>query len=376
MSCVTLHSMDKVMTITFTDSFEVNTASKRVYDDMTGFLRVPGRVARTGVQTYLRSELGLDGNPLEKVNVFRSPEEVFADGYLKSFKDADITNDHHMVDADSFKSVSVGHSTSEGYKDPEDDSFVICDLIIKDKDVIQKIESGKVELSTGYTAEYVPSKGVYNGIQYDFEQKNLKVNHVAIVDRARAGRQAKIFDSKGVAMSYQVMFDGESITVDSESTQKLIQKAFDSKQAEVLALMDAEMEAKKKADKMEAQKDEKEEELKKEKMAKDAALEELGVYKRNELIASIQSMDSEFACDADSELEIKRAFLTKTRDTDMSEKSEAYIDAAFDLALESKAKVEAKAEAVADSLENFGSIGEVTEDSANDGYLAFLRGEQ
>ncbi|MGL5729314.1 MAG: DUF2213 domain-containing protein, partial [Plesiomonas sp.] len=43
-----------------------------------GFLRVPGHVARPGIQQYLASELGLDGDPNRIVNVYRPPEEVFS----------------------------------------------------------------------------------------------------------------------------------------------------------------------------------------------------------------------------------------------------------------------------------------------------------
>ena len=34
-------------------------------------------IARTGIYKYLREELGLDGNPDDIIDVYRTPEEVF-----------------------------------------------------------------------------------------------------------------------------------------------------------------------------------------------------------------------------------------------------------------------------------------------------------
>ena len=65
----------------------------REYTD-EGFLKVPARVARTGIQEYLARELGLDGDPNRIVRVYRAPEEVFSPASLSSYDACDITNDH------------------------------------------------------------------------------------------------------------------------------------------------------------------------------------------------------------------------------------------------------------------------------------------
>ena len=105
--------------------------TKREYTD-EGFLRVPGRVARTGIQEYLASELGLDGNPNRIVNVYRPADEVFKAESLLSYDGTDITIEHPgtLVDSQNYKDVSVGVVRGSGI---EDNDFVQCDLIIKDK---------------------------------------------------------------------------------------------------------------------------------------------------------------------------------------------------------------------------------------------------
>ena len=352
--------------------------SRRVFDDDTGFLRVPGRVARVGVQTYLRGELGLDGDPMDTVNVFRPESEVFAESYLNSFKDADATDNHpvKMVDSDTFKNVTVGHVSSAGTRDSDNPDFVVVELVIKDAKAIKKIESGKCELSAGYSARYDKESGTYDGVQYDYVQRNLKVNHVAVVDRARAGREARIFDQEGKTnMSHFVTLDGESMEVADAASKKFIQKAIDSKDAQIKSLMESVKDAEAEKEKAEAAKDMEEEEKEKEKEAKDAALSELSVYKRKELFDSIAKHDKEFKSTADSEVEIKREWLNTRRKNSLDGKSEAYVLAAFDMEMEKEDEEEEKKKEANDSLKNFGSYGsQYTNDGVNDEYSKWLRG--
>jgi hypothetical protein len=47
------------------------------------------------------------------------------------------------------------------------------------------IESGKTALSLGYRCVYQKASGVFNGQMYDYVQRNLRGNHLALVDAAR-----------------------------------------------------------------------------------------------------------------------------------------------------------------------------------------------
>ena len=177
-----------------TEAFDL-LPTERTYTD-NGFLRVTGRAAKTGVYKYLASELLLkDREPNEIVNVLRSNEEVFNTQSMASYSNVDVTNDHpkDLVDSDSFKLASVGHVISA----KQSGDFVEVDMIIKDAAAIKDVESGKVQLSPGYEVNYIPEQGVYDatGESYEFVQRDIKINHVAICARARAGAQARINDS-------------------------------------------------------------------------------------------------------------------------------------------------------------------------------------
>ena len=196
--------------------------SQREYTN-EGFLRVPGNVARTGIQEYYAKELGItDRDPLDVIRVYRPAEEVFKPESLESYQGTDVTDDHpkQMVDSDTFKKVTRGVTVSPGRQEGD---FVVADLLIKDKDAIKAIESGKVQLSAGYTADYEKS----DSPDYDYIQRNIKINHVALVDQARAGGQARLFDNKGASTMPVVTLDnGRQVTLDNEANAALISDAF------------------------------------------------------------------------------------------------------------------------------------------------------
>ena len=306
-----------------------------------GYLVAPGRAAKTGVQQYLRKELELkDGNPNDIVNVYRPPEEVFKQSYLDSFNGADITYLHpkKLVDADSYQAVTKGNINSAGVQDGD---FVKVNLVIKDKATIKKVESGDAELSTGYTAEYVYEPGVTtDGVAYEYVQRDMRVNHVAVlpVNSARAGRQARIFDTnpKGKTMRMVNLDSGRSVEFQDDAVAQLVEDSIarltkqvaDAEKAKADALAETEK-SKAKADAME------EEAEKAKKETSDAAIsariaEIVAVKDRATVI------DSAYVADGVDTLAIMRGVLKAVRPTiDWAAKSQDYVQAAFDMAHES-----------------------------------------
>ena len=172
----------------FTDA--VTVAGTRRTED--GYLIAEARSVRTGIQLYAGSEVGKPD--MSVVRVYRPADEVFATDSLQSFTHAPVTMEHptEAVTADNWKRLAVGEVSTAAKKDGE---WVHLPLILKDAAAIQAVESGKRELSAGYTCELVWGDGVApDGQAYDAQQSNIKINHLAIVDRARAGSKARIGD--------------------------------------------------------------------------------------------------------------------------------------------------------------------------------------
>lgn len=309
-------------------------ATHREYTD-EGFLKVPGRVAKTGTQQYLRRELGLDGNPNDVVTVYRPEEEVFNDASLATYNAADITVHHpkSLVNSKTFKDTTAGVVSSAGRRDGD---FVVCDLLIKDAEAIKQVESGLAELSAGYTAEYVEEKGVTaDGVEYDFVQRDIKINHVALVPTARAGRQARIFDhdQKEITMSKVTLDSGREVEVQDAATALLISDTIERLRKQVSDAEKAKDEAESEKEKAKAKADAMEEEVDKaKKETSDAAIsariaEIVAVKDRATVI------DSAYVADGVDTLAIMRGVLKAVRPTiDWAAKSQDYVQAAFDMA--------------------------------------------
>ncbi len=159
-----------------------------------GYLVADAKVARTGIQQYLGSEVGRPDVPI--VRVYRPPEEVFSRDAMHSYAHRPITVEHpsKMVDASTWKGVAAGQTGEDVVRDGE---CVRVPLLLMDAAAIKAYESGKRELSMGYSAEIVFEDGVTpDGQPYDAVQKQLRMNHLALVDRARGGAELRIGDGR------------------------------------------------------------------------------------------------------------------------------------------------------------------------------------
>lgn len=175
----------------FTDN--VTIAGTRLRED--GYLVVDARVARTGIQTYLGSEVGRP--EMATVRVYRPEAEVFAADAMASFAHRPVTDDHPKVavTSDNWKALSVGQTDGEVKRDGD---FLRVPLMIADGATIKKVQSGKRELSAGYACDLKWEAGISpQGEAYDAMQTAIRANHVAVVDKARGGSKLRIGDGAG-----------------------------------------------------------------------------------------------------------------------------------------------------------------------------------
>lgn len=139
-------------------------------------------VTSTGIFEYTNP----DGSTRREL---RLPEDVFAEASLKSYKGKPIiiTHDAGYVDKENVEDETIGTILSEGYQDGDD---VRAEIIIHDTDAMKR--SGLRELSLGYNLRLDETPGVWNGQPYDAIQRDITINHLALVGSARAGEQARL----------------------------------------------------------------------------------------------------------------------------------------------------------------------------------------
>ena len=152
--------------------------------------------------TYFTPEGYLIDNPiLTRVGIFeyhnpdgtirrelRLPEEVFAAESLASYKGKPVilTHEAGLVDVENVQQEHIGTILSEGIQDGDN---VRAQIVIHDA---ESLDYGLRELSLGYTQTPDETPGVWNGQPYDAIQRNIQINHLALVEKARAGEQARL----------------------------------------------------------------------------------------------------------------------------------------------------------------------------------------
>ena len=346
-----------------------------------GFLRGRAIVTSIGVFTYKRA----DGTIQREL---RLPEEVFAEGTLNSMKLKPVTLNHpsELVTSDNAKSLQVGSLGDNpswtkdwehrNWQEVTDGINCAVDMIITRKDAIEAVLNGKQALSMGYTCdlEMAEPNATWCGIEYDFIQRNIRYNHCAIVDSARAGDNAKIElrqDSEdavledilvttkktdgGKTMLKKINLDG----IDYEAEESVI-KAYNAEKTRADKAEKDACETKKTMDKKVADLEDKEKELEKRiseleaerdsaKEKADSATAELekvkadsadpkrideAVKAKMELLQNAKKANVEVKEDM-SDMDIKKAIITSQfPKANFDGKDDVYIQARYDSAIE------------------------------------------
>jgi len=172
----------------FTDAVTIEGTKLR----SDGYLVVDARIARTGIQRYLGSEMGRPDLPF--VDVYRPESEVFATDAMTSFAYRPVTDDHPTVAVDSRNSKELARGWTDG-EVARDGQRLRVPMMLTDQALIDKVQAGKRELSAGYTCDLKWEAGTSpEGLTYDAIQTNIRANHVAVVQRGRAGKECRIGD--------------------------------------------------------------------------------------------------------------------------------------------------------------------------------------
>lgn len=169
-------------------------ASRR---DGDGFLYSDSTVGRTGVLVYRNP----DGTVRREL---RLPEEAGSASTLASMigKPVIITHNGGMVDKHNAKGRIVGTMITAR----QDGELTNSEIVLHDGEAITKAEKGELaELSLGYRLSLEKRSGYYHsgrneirddaaeGFEpFDYIQRNITVNHVALVRIARAGSVARL----------------------------------------------------------------------------------------------------------------------------------------------------------------------------------------
>lgn len=203
-----------------------------------GTARIPARISRVGVLPYPgRRE-------------FRPPSEVLKPESVASLKGMpviDITDHTDFVRPQDFRRKVLGF-VEEVHVDGE---YVAGTLHIHDGPTIESIKRGeRLDVSAGYHAPTVPAEGMWQGERYDFVQRDIIYNHVALCPpgRGRAGSEVGLkLDANGnragghmseVKEKRFIRLDGKDVELHSEAHFDKIESAHKAEKAELQKKLD------------------------------------------------------------------------------------------------------------------------------------------
>ena len=120
---------------------------------------------------------------------FREHSSIVDKEFLDDIDGLPIVKEHAEINYKNRKEYEIGvvlNPVSSGI-------YIRADIVIYDPESINKIENKEVEqLSIGLYARKNYKKGSYQGESYDFIQEDIFFNHVALVERGRAGERVRI----------------------------------------------------------------------------------------------------------------------------------------------------------------------------------------
>lgn len=359
-----------------------------VKETAEGYLVATARVARTGIQKYLASELGdvaiaAGFKPGDVVRVHRSPEEVFSDKTLASITRVPVTIDHpgENVTPANWARLAKGEVGDAYAREAE---WIVVNPMIKDADAIKAARTTHPEISMGYEAKIIVAK---DQAIADFDMTDIRMNHLALVGAGRAGPQARIGDSWGASpvQDFQpgelpnnpkgVHMDLKTVVLGDKAVQVAVADlaAIEQYKAQMTkALADAEA-AKSKVEK---DKDEEIGELKgKLKKAEDAAVVDLDalVADRTALVAQVHAIDASIPVIGKSADELRKtAVARKWGDSMVADANPDVIMGLFKAACKDSVPANPVRGIVADGLHDLNDADRLVQ-VAHNGYAARLQ---
>jgi hypothetical protein len=152
-------------------------------------------LARTGTLLYGDGEIPVEPDNTGLIVVTRGDDDLFRPETMASAEGKPVTNDHpdDWVKPENWKQLSCGIGQNIRRGEGLEDNLLIGDLLITDKQAIEDVNNGKVEISLGYDTDYLQlEKGKAT-------QSNIVINHIALVEKGRNGNRCAIKDSKTMA---------------------------------------------------------------------------------------------------------------------------------------------------------------------------------
>lgn len=204
--------------------------------DTNGWFEVKDNpLSKEGVFLYRGNQIILpDGSRASETDdlipVYRPADELSNPEAIDSFKLVPWVDEHTMLGSEELGLTPAERKGVSGVVGEDvyfKDGVLYGNIKAFSENLARKIENGKKELSLGYRCSYERSSGEWNGQKYDYIQRNLRGNHLALVDKGRMGAEVRVMDSQETGISYgNFIFTCDSLMEKNEmNLEELLKQA-------------------------------------------------------------------------------------------------------------------------------------------------------
>lgn len=170
--------------------------------DVNGWFEVKDNpLSLVGVFPYLGRSIDPEADPDKLFNVYRPADELAAAECIDSFKLLPWVDDHTMLGSEEEGLTPAERKGVQGvigqdvYFDGADgDGVLKGNIKVFSEAMASLIANGKKELSCGYRCRYEYAPGSFKGQAYDYVQRDIRGNHLALVDNGRMGPDVAVLD--------------------------------------------------------------------------------------------------------------------------------------------------------------------------------------
>lgn len=187
--------------------------------DKNGFWLIENNpISKEGVYQYLGAEFGAP-DPGKIYNVYRPAEELSKQETLDSFRLIPMINEHTLLGEQGVPADKVGVQGTTGEIVKFEAPYLKSSIRIFGDMLKGLIERGKVELSPAYTCDWCYEEGEYNGQRYEVVQRNIRGNHLALVNQGRTGSDVAVMDQRFAFDADSVVFFKEQESMEFTEEQ-------------------------------------------------------------------------------------------------------------------------------------------------------------
>lgn len=201
--------------------------------DVNGYLLVRDNpITKVGVFSYLGSEIGAP--EADRVyRVYRPQEELENPETIASANLVPWIDEHEFLGVDGTPAEKKGVQGTTGESARFEYPYLRNSIRAYSDFMKNLIDRGKVELSPSYRCRYEFSEGVFDGMQYDAIQRDIRFNHLASVKEGRTGPDVAVQDCLTITYDSAEFINMEITPEMEQAFRALIEKILAEKAAAV-----------------------------------------------------------------------------------------------------------------------------------------------